>query len=113
MFQSYTEDYERQLCQRIAEERKNRIGIEKQLKIEKRKRDEIVKIPRNASKSTTQQEQEAEAKKRLETEVMHQTEEAETRALGNKMMSDAASKKPSFNTSCANLLNNFQGMLNE
>ena len=58
-----------------------------------------------------QEENEKEAKRRLDTEVMHQTEEAKMSVLAKKMMSDAKSNKPSTFTSCANLLNNFQGKL--
>ena len=42
--------------------------------------------------------------------MQHQQEEAETRALGRAMIADAAEKRPSFNNSCAKLLNNFQGI---
>ena len=53
--------------------------------------------------------EELEAQKRLETEVLHQTEEAERRALCKAMMADGAAKRPSLNNSCLKVLNNFQG----
>lgn len=49
-----------------------------------------------------------EAKRQLDVEVRHQTDENETRALGRAMMSDAVAGR-SINQSTLNLLNNFQG----
>ena len=82
--------------------------LEKILRDEKKKEVRIPE-PKKMTKKMRIQEQKAEAKRRLDIEVRHQTEEAETRAPARKMMSDAASNKPSFNTSCTNLLNNYQG----
>lgn len=57
-----------------------------------------------------QKEEEArEAKRQLEAELRHQKEEAETRALGRAMIADANNNRNSFNRSCLNLLNNYQG----
>lgn len=89
---------------------KNKIRLEKQLKAEKQKRDQVVYKSKNRkiSKAMQDKEDEAEANKRMQTEVMHQTEEAERRALGRAMLADAASNRPSFNNSSLKLLNNFQ-----
>lgn len=88
---------------------RNKIRLEKKLKLENLQREKNLQKVKTISNAKQQQEQEQEAKRRLDTEVMHQTEEAETRALGRAMMADAAGKRPSFNTSCLNLLNNFSG----
>lgn len=98
-----------ELCHRIAEETRNKIRLEKKLIAEKKEREKKLRRSRTVSKLVLQKEQQAEAKKRLDTEVHHQTEEAETRALGKKMLSDGVGNKPSFSNSCQNLLNNFQG----
>lgn len=55
------------------------------------------------------QAQECSAERRLQTEMKHQMEEAETRALGKAMMRDVAKDRGNFDNSCAKLLNNFQG----
>ena len=58
-----------------------------------------------------QKEQEAEAQRRMDVEVRHQKEEAETGALARKMMSDANKNRSTLNSSCCKLLNNYQGKL--
>lgn len=76
---------------------------EKKTKREQAIKEKIVQKPSN------KKEMEAEAQRRLNAEVAHQTEEAETRALGRAMMADANSNRPSFSNSSLKLLNNFQG----
>ena len=61
------------------------------------------------SKALQKKQIEAEGKRRLDTEVLHQREEATTSALGRAMMSDAANNRSSLNNSALKLLNNFQG----
>lgn len=98
-----------ELYQRIAEETRNQARLEKKLIDQKKTRNTIVKKGKKKSKEALKKEEEAEAKRRMDIEIRHQTEEAETRALGRKMMFDATKNKPSFNASCCKLLNNFQG----
>lgn len=62
-----------------------------------------------ARKVSQEEEEEKEAKRRLDMEIMHQNEEAQRGALVKAMNSDADGNKPSFNRSCLNVLSNFQG----
>ena len=87
----------------------NKIRLEKKLKLEKKKKEDLFRKGRKQSNAKEQKQQEEESKRRLDMEILHQTEEGHTKSLGKKMMSDAASNRPSFNSSCLNLLNNFQG----
>lgn len=77
----------------------------------KKKPDRLQNQQPKMTKKQQEKELEAEAKKRLDVEVHHQREEAETQALGQAMMKDAEKNRPSLNTSCLKLLNNFQGIL--
>lgn len=76
---------------------------------EKKKLDELQIKPRKLTLAMQRREQEAESQKRLQVEVMHQTEEAKRRALAKAVMTEAASGNGSLNESCFNLLTNFQG----
>lgn len=96
--------------ERIAKETENRNGLEKKLKLEKKKKNEISAKRSQANKAVQLKEHEDEAKRRLDTEVRHQRDEAKTKALANAMLRDASSNKPAFNNSCVKLLNNFQGL---
>lgn len=111
LFQTYSEEYEDELFVRIAEEMRNKMRLQKQLKEEKRQKEEKAHPPKvkKMTKALQIQQREAEAKKRLEVELRHQTEEAERRTLCRKMMSDSSKTRPSLNNSCLNVLNNFQG----
>ena len=100
-----------ELYQRIAEETRNKIRLEKTLEKEQSKLDKEVKKMKKPTQTTSKKDEEKESQRRLDTEVLHQTEEAERRALGRAMMSDAANNKRSFNNSCLKLLNNYQGMI--
>ena len=82
--------------------------MEKKLDEEKKQQMRKEK-PKKTSKAAQEKELQVEAKRRLDIEIQHQKEEAETRALGRAMLSDASKNKPSFNNSCLKLLNNFQG----
>ena len=62
------------------------------------------------TKAMVDKEIELEAQKRLETEAMHEADEAESRALCQGMMADAKKNRPTFNSSCLKVLNNFQGI---
>lgn len=72
-------------------------------------KDFTAKKAKKCSDSKARKEEEKEGQRKIDTEVRHLKEEAERRSLGRAMLSDAASNRPSFNTSCLNLLNNFQG----
>ena len=54
-------------------------------------------------------EKEQEAQRRLDTEVLHQAEESERRALCQAMISEAEKNPSALNSACLNVLNNFQG----
>ena len=62
------------------------------------------------TKELIAKEQETEAKRKVDVELAHQKDEAETQNLARKMMSDVKKNKPTFNALCCNLLNNFQGI---
>ena len=66
------------------------------------------KKKKRIAKVNERKEREIDAQRKLDTEVMHQTEESERRALGKAMMKQAGGKN-SFNRPCLDLLNNFQG----
>ena len=103
----YTPEYEEELYHRIAEENKNKVRLEKKLKDEKKAK-EVVAI--KEKKKNDSREREAEAQRKLETELRHQREESERRALGQVVLSDAAAaNNTSLNSSCWKLLTNFQG----
>lgn len=91
---------------------KNKKQLEKRLNVEKKKRQEKENkfFSNTVSKEVLKKQKQSEAQRRLDTEVKHQTEEAERSTLGKAMMSDAAANRPSFNNSCLMLLNNFQGI---
>lgn len=99
------------MYEKIADETRNKVRLEKKLEMEKKKKQQKEEKARKSSKSALQKEQEAEANRRLQTEMLHQTQEAKSRALGKTMMSDAVNNKPSLNISCLKVLNNFQGRL--
>lgn len=63
-------------------------------------------------KKTIQIEKKGEndAERRLTTEMKHQMEEAETRALAQALMKDVKSVKANLDSSSFKLLNNFQGI---
>lgn len=94
---------------RIAVETKKKMRFEKLLEEEKKQKKSIEKQGKKKKMVNAQKDKQRDAERKLDTEVLHQKEEAETRALTKTMMSDAAAKKPSLNNSCLNVLNNFQG----
>lgn len=69
------------------------------------------KVP--TTKKTTddvqKNEEYKEAQHKLDTEMVHQRDEAETRALCDAMLADASSNSQRLNSSCSKLLTNFQG----
>lgn len=108
--QEYTTEYEEELYERIANETRNKVRLERQLKADKKK---FERLEEKAEKSKAAHEnkiREREARIQLDTEIMHQNEELERRALAKSMMADAAEGRPSFNQSNLNLLVNYQGL---
>ena len=83
------------------------------MKAEKEK-EEKNKVPAKKSKRSVanqhKKEAEADAQRRLAVELNHQKHESERRALVRKMVSDGEGNKATFNTSCLNVLNNYQGI---
>ena len=108
-FKTYDAQYEEELYRRIAEETKNKTRYEKAIEHEKKKKEKVQRKSLQISESNKIKESKKEAKRQLEIEMRHQEEEAETRALGQAMVSDAAAGRTTFNQSSTNLLNNFQG----
>ena len=84
----------------------------KALQTEKKRQQEIAEKQSSLKEINERKEIEQEAQRKLDTEILHQREEAERRALGQAMMSDAAKNRPSLSNSCLNLLNNYQGNIN-
>lgn len=60
------------------------------------------------SEAQQKKEEEQEAQRKLDIEVLHQQDESKRRALGKAMLADAAANRPTFNKSALKLLNNFQ-----
>ena len=83
--------------------------MKKKIELVKKKNELIDKKNSKISAAKLQQQQNAEAPRKIEREVLHQNEEAQTRALGRAMIADAEENRPSFNASCLKLLNHFQG----
>lgn len=109
--QNYTPEYEQELLERISQETQNKIRLEKILREELKKISEFPVESVQMSEAQERKEQEKEGQRKIDTEVMHLNEEAKRRSLGRKMLADdGAGKKQSLNTSCLNLLNNFQGI---
>lgn len=100
------------MLERIALESKNKDRLEKLVVAEKKKK-EVRKsqLEKDISAAQEAREREKEAQRKLDTELLHQTEESTRRSLVKKMMSDAASNSPTLNQSCLKVLNNFQGNL--
>lgn len=92
-------------------ETKNKTRLEKKLSIEKKNKNSLDRIATQVQSEKKKKDDEMEAQRQLEIELLHQREEAETRALGQAMLADAAANRPSFNQSSLNLLNNYQGIL--
>lgn len=90
-------------------ENKKKIALEGQLQKEKKQKVADEKKEKKTKKTKESKQRAMEAKRKLDTEVLHQTEESERRALGRAMLADASGNKSAFNKSCLNLLNNFQG----
>lgn len=111
LFQTYTPEYEEELYERIAVESKNKVRLERNLIKDRKKRDVAEKATLKKKESRSKDEEKKEARRQLECEMRHQSEEAETRALGRAMIADAQNNRPSFNRSCQNLLLNYQGTL--
>ena len=82
--------------------------METKLEAEKKKRDELLALSTKHLEQQQQIDLQREAENDLDTELQHQVEESERRALANTMLDDAAKNSPTFNTSCLNLLSNFQ-----
>ena len=97
------------MYQRIATETKNKIRFEKAIAVERKKKEVAEKKSRKISEAKRKEQETREAQRQLDIEMRHQNSEAETRALGRAMMSDAQENRPSLNRSCLNLLNNYQG----
>lgn len=110
-FKEYTPEYEEELYRRIAEETKNKERLQKVLIAENKKKEKEEKQNRKTSASKEKEEEAKEAERQLQTEMRHQREEADTRALARAMMVDAQKNRPSLNNSCLNLLNSYQGKL--
>lgn len=89
---------------------KNQVRLTKKFNAEKKKREVLEQKSTQVSTASKKKEQEKEAQRRLDAEIAHQKEEAETRALGKAMMQDGAKNRPGFSNSCMKLLNNFQGI---
>lgn len=83
--------------------------MEKKLKNEKKKNENVKKKAKKNNTTQLEQEEEQEAQRKLDTEVLHQKDEAERRGLVREMLSDAESQRSSLNTSTFNLLANYQG----
>ena len=97
---------------RIAVEMKNKVRLEKNLISQKKKEDLAEKERKKVIAARRKEEEAREAQRQLDTEVKHQKEEAEARALGRAMLTDSALNRPSFNHSCLNVLNSYQGIKN-
>lgn len=77
---------------------------------ERKRKEAAYKDAYKAPAARDKKDAELEARRQLEIEVKLQQEEAQTRAMGQAMLSDAeANRQSAFNRSCFNLLNNFQG----
>lgn len=107
--QDYTPEYEEELYKRITEETKNKVRLEKNLLVLSKKSDREGKKTDKVIEAKEKEEEAKEAQRQLDVEFRHQKEEAEKRVMGRAMMTDAINNRPSFNRSCLNLLNSYQG----
>lgn len=79
---------------------------------EEKKKQADLKSQKDLKKNSLNEDKlrEREARIQLDTEILHQNEESQRRALSKVMLADASGNRPSFPQSCQNLLVNYQGI---
>ena len=97
------------MYERIAKETVIKNRLQKQLNKEIKEREKLSEKPKKIKENVEVQMKKL-AEYQLRTEIQHQKEESERTALVNEMLSDAKANSPKFNTSCLNVLRNFQGI---